>query len=70
MAVSYFDELVKENKLLRDALQEIANKEPCYIYQSANSHPDTNVAHHMQGIAKHALLTVERMQKANQDGSE
>ena len=68
--MNYFDELVKENKLLRDALQEIADKEPNYMYKSAASHPDTNVAHHMQGVAKHALLKLERMQKENQGGNE
>lgn len=51
------ESLIEENRILREALEEILRYPPHYAYMSGGSHPDTNTAY------QH-ILTAERALKA------
>ena len=68
--VSHFDDLMEENRIMRECLEYIANANPKYAYASAMSHPDTNHAHGIQSRAKRALREIEKLQQERAGGSE
>lgn len=67
---SLMDDLQEENRILRDALVQIANGKPMYEYASGSSHPDTNAAWSYIWKAQRALRDAALVSKQAAGGSE
>jgi len=62
--------LQQENRILREALQEILSYPPHFAYASGSSHPDTNRCHQHMMIANRGLRHAGEVAHEASGGSE
>lgn len=62
--------LIEENRILREALEQILQYPPHYAYMSGGSHPDTNTAYQHILIAERALKAATDVAHKSAGGTE